>query len=163
MKENYFYIIKDNFFEKFNDPYLKANKGENRPHYFCFKDDTDGIFWVIPMSTKIEKYKKIISNKEKQGKPCDIVHICRVYGKKEMVFLIQDMFPITEKYILRSYTIAKVDLKLVKEKDINIMHNKAKRILKLINKNIKFLPCQIDVLKIKNELLSELNGLEFDT
>lgn len=33
MKKNGFYIIKDKFFEDIQDPYLKANKTGNRPHY----------------------------------------------------------------------------------------------------------------------------------
>ena len=32
-----FYIIKDEFFELMDDKYLKSNKNENRPHYFCLE------------------------------------------------------------------------------------------------------------------------------
>ena len=70
------------------DPYLKSNKEGNRPHYYCFKEDATGVYWMIPLSIRAEKYGKIIENKEKTGKPCDILH---------SVFLIQDMFPITMK------------------------------------------------------------------
>lgn len=38
MKKNGFYIIKDDFFAEVNDPYLKGNKEQNRPHYYCFED-----------------------------------------------------------------------------------------------------------------------------
>ena len=38
MKKTGFYIIKDQFFEDMSDPYLKGNKSERRPHYYCFKD-----------------------------------------------------------------------------------------------------------------------------
>ena len=31
MKKTGFYIIKDQFFEDMNDPYLKGNKSGNRP------------------------------------------------------------------------------------------------------------------------------------
>ena len=54
-----FYIIKDNFFDIVNDPFLKGNKQGNRPHYYCFEDLKTGIYWIIPMSSKLEKYKKI--------------------------------------------------------------------------------------------------------
>ena len=157
MHENTFYIIKDDFFKKFNDPYLKGNKTENRPHYFCFKDDAEGLFWVIPMSSRVEKYKRIMEQKELQHKPCDIVHVCKIVNGKESVFLIQDMFPITNEYILRPYTINNVELKLVRENDIKIIHQKAKRILNLIERGKQFLPCQVDTMKIKKELLSELS------
>ena len=73
MKKQGFYIIK-NFFDKKEDPYLKSNKEGNRPHYYCFKEDATGVYWMIPLSIRVEKYGKIIENKEKTGKPCDILH-----------------------------------------------------------------------------------------
>lgn len=51
-----FYIIKDEFFHNMNDPYLKGNKTESRPHYYCFQDTTQGIYWMIPMSSKVKKH-----------------------------------------------------------------------------------------------------------
>ena len=89
MKKTGFYIIKD-FFEKMEDPYLKSNKEGNRPHCYCFKEDATGVYWMIPLSIRVKKYRKIIENKEKTGKPCDILH---------SVFIIQDTFPITDAYI----------------------------------------------------------------
>ena len=44
MKKTGFYIIKDRFFEDMPDPYLKGNKAGNRPHYYCFEDNTTGIY-----------------------------------------------------------------------------------------------------------------------
>lgn len=58
MKKSGFYIIKEQFFEDMNEPYLKGNKKENRPHYYCFEDENTGIYWMIPLSSKIEKYRK---------------------------------------------------------------------------------------------------------
>ena len=38
--------------------------GMKRPCYYCFKSkENDKIIWFIPVSTKIEKYKKIYDNK----------------------------------------------------------------------------------------------------
>ena len=50
-QENYFYIINDQFFEDFPDPYLKRNHQGNRPHYFAFKEENQTIFWIIPISS----------------------------------------------------------------------------------------------------------------
>ena len=99
MKKTGFYIIKDIFFTDMPDSYLKGNKAGNRPHYYCFEDSDTGIFWMIPLSSRIDKYKKIVENKEKAGKPCDIIHIVKLDDSRESAFLIQDMFPIIEKYI----------------------------------------------------------------
>ena len=54
---------------------------------------------MIPLSSRIDKYKKVVENKEKAGKPCDIIHIVKLDDSRESAFLIQDMFPIIEKYI----------------------------------------------------------------
>ena len=62
MKKTGFYIIKDIFFTDMQEPYLKGNKEENRPHYYCFEDSATGIYWMIPLSTQIDKYRKIIEN-----------------------------------------------------------------------------------------------------
>ena len=69
MVEHGFYIIDDLFFEKFNDPFLKGNKSENRPHYYCFKDTNEGLYWIIPLSSRINKYQKIINQRLKNHKP----------------------------------------------------------------------------------------------
>lgn len=155
MEKHAFYIIKDEFFVRFNDPFLKGNKEENRPHYYCFQDNTEGIYWVIPMSSRVEKYKKIIVKKKEQNKPCDILHICRLSSGIENVFLIQDMFPVTENYILRTYTIGENILTLTKDKDIKIVEKKALRIKNMIENGKRFIPYQVDAMKIKNELLSD--------
>ena len=78
MKKTGFYIIKDNFFNIFNDPFLKGNKQGNRPHYYCFEDSKTGIYWIIPMSSKLEKYKRIIKNKEKVTRE----HVAREIERK---------------------------------------------------------------------------------
>ena len=77
MKKTGFYIIKDKFFTDMQEPYLKGNKEENRPHYYCFEDTLTGIYWMIPLSTQIDKYRKIIEKKKSTGKPCDIIHITK--------------------------------------------------------------------------------------
>lgn len=154
-QENYFYIIDNQFFEDFPDPYLRGNHEENRPHYFAFKEENQKIFWIVPISSRIEKYKKIIQSKESQGKPCDILHILTVAGKEE-AFLIQDMFPISEEYLKRAYTINGIPLKLVHEKDICQVRKKANKIYNLILKSVRFSPTQPNVLAIRDELLKKI-------
>ena len=48
-----------------DDPYLKGNKEANRPHYYCFKDEGTNLYWMIPLSSRIEKYRKIMNRKQK--------------------------------------------------------------------------------------------------
>ena len=65
IETGYIYHIKDAFFDKINDRGLMINheNGRARPTYFTIKDKD--ILWFIPLSSKIEKYKPIIKEKEK--------------------------------------------------------------------------------------------------
>ena len=153
--ENAFYIIRDSFFKDFPDPYLKGNKEENRPHYYCFKDTKTDLLWVIPLSSKVDKYKRIIENKAKHNKPCDILHIAKLDNGKTSVFLIQDMFPITENYIERAFTVNGNVLRLTSETELLKIRKKAKKISELIKRGIKFIPTQPDIMKIQRELLKK--------
>ena len=153
MIERLFYIIKDKFFKDMNDPYLKGNKEANRPHYYCFKEEETGLYWMIPLSSRIDKYKKIISKKVASGKLCDILHIMKLDNGKESVFLIQDMFPITEDYIERTYTIANNYLIVTSEHSALEIEKKAKKVMNMLKKKVKFTPTQPDVNRIINKLI----------
>ena len=64
----YFYFIKDSFFDIIDDSELMKNKenGNKRPCYYCIKSKKyDNIIWFIPVSTKIDKYKRIYDSSEK--------------------------------------------------------------------------------------------------
>ena len=152
MKKTGFYIIKDKFFEDMSDPYLKGNKAQTRPHYYCFEDTNTGIYWMIPLSSRIDKYTKIIEKKEKAGKPCDILHIVKLDDSRESVFLIQDMFPITEDYIEREYTIAGNHLMLTSEHTAREIEQKAGKVMGMLKRGIKFTATQPDVMSILEKL-----------
>lgn len=152
MKKSGFYIIKDKFFEDMSDPYLKGNKSENRPHYYCFEDNETGLYWMIPLSSRIDKYQRIIENKEKCGKPCDIIHIVELDDNRKSAFLIQDMFPISEEYIEREYTIANNHLILTSEHSAKDINRKARKVLGMLKRGVKFTPTQPNVLDILAKL-----------
>lgn len=61
----YLYHIKDEFFDIVNDENLMTNheRGKKRPTYFTIKDND--ILWFIPLSSKVEKYKKLLIKKLK--------------------------------------------------------------------------------------------------
>ena len=152
MKKTGFYIIKDKFFEDMSDPYLKGNKSGNRPHYYCFEDGRTGIYWMIPLSSRIDKYKRIMEKKKKDGKPCDIIHIAKLDDSRESVFLIQDIFPITEEYIDREYTIAGNHLMLTSEHTVKDIEKKAKKVINMLKHGIKFTPTQPNVIVMLEKL-----------
>ena len=155
MKKTGFYIIQDRFFEDMPDPYLKGNKAGNRPHYYCFEDTAAGIYWMIPLSSRIDKFRKIIEKKEQSGKPCDILHIVKLDDSRESVFLIQDMFPITEEYIEREYTIAGNHLMLTSEHTAKISITESKKSIGNVKAWCKVYAyttgCSINIREIKAE------------
>lgn len=152
MKKTGFYIIKEKFFKDMPDSYLKGNKAGNRPHYYCFEDTNMGIYWMIPLSSHIDKYRQIMEKKEKVGKPCDILHIVKLDDNRESAFLIQDMFPITEEYIEREYTIAGNHLILTSEHTAKEIEKKARKVMGMLKRNIKFTPTQPDIMAIFEKL-----------
>lgn len=152
MKKTGFYIISDKFFEDMSEPYLKGNKDESRPHYYCFGDTNTGIYWMIPLSSKIEKYKKLVQKRENEGKPCDIIHIVKLDDDRESAFLLQDMFPITEDYVEREYTIAGTHLMLTSEHVVKEIERKARKVIGMLKRGVKFTPTQPDILSILEKL-----------
>ncbi len=60
-KEGYVYHIKDEYFVKANDPNLMQNK-ENRnyrPTFYCMRDEKTSLLWLVPLSSRIEKFQAI--------------------------------------------------------------------------------------------------------
>lgn len=134
------------------DPYLKGNKAGNRPHYYCFVDTSAGIYWMIPLPSRIDKYRRIMEKKEKAGKLCDILHIVKLDDSRESAFLIQDMFPITEEYIEREYTIAGNHLMLTSEHTAREIDQKVRKVMGILKRGIKFTPTQPDIMAILEKL-----------
>ena len=98
VQTGYIYHIKNEFFDKIDDKSLMTNheNGHARPTYFTIKDKD--ILWFIPLSSKVEKYKKIVDKKMKRYGRCDTILIREVLGK-DAAILLQNAFPTLEKYI----------------------------------------------------------------
>lgn len=105
-QERYVYHIKDSYFAKVQDDKLMSNKENNnyRPTFFCMEDTKiPGLLWVVPMSTRVEKFTAIRDKQiEKYGK-CNTIVIGSFDGKKA-AFLLQNLFPITEQYLDHIHT-----------------------------------------------------------
>ena len=103
IKTGYLYHIKDEFFDIVNDENLMSNheRGKKRPTYFTIKDGD--ILWFIPISSKVDKYKKIITKKIKKFGSCESIIIGKIL-KNNSAILIQNIFPTLEKYIDHVHT-----------------------------------------------------------
>ena len=159
IEDGKFYFIKDEFFDIFKDYKLMENKecGNKRPCYFCFRDRKNKeIIWFVPISTKYDKYKKIYDNKKLKvgNKPVYNFVFGSVLGKKA-VFLIQNIFPTTEEYILEKYTNSNIDVEIpavVKNEIITT----ALRVVRLAEAGIH-IPFY-NIVEMRNILLKDKNN-----
>lgn len=154
VKTGYIYHIKDDYFAKVNDKGLMINheNGHSRPTYFTIKEND--ILWFIPLSSKIEKYKKIVENKEKKYGSCKTIMIREIAGK-DSVILLQNAFPILEKYIDHPHVINGKPLKVIDTLKEEILNNFKYMIsMKKEGRNLFF----SDIDKLKEIMISENNN-----
>jgi len=159
IEDGKFYFISDDYYELFNNYSLMTNKenGNKRPCYLCFSDEKmPNIIWFVPISHKVEKYKKIYKKKTEKRKQVFNFVFGNVLGE-EKVFLIQNMIPVTEKYIIAKYQTKGIDVEIkyaLKQKVIKT----AKIVLNLTEKygynNILFSDIE-SMKKILNEIKKE--------
>ena len=147
-----FYLLKDQYYLDFSDPYLKQNKQEHRPFYFCFQDTDTGLYWMIPLSSSTDKIN-LAKRKINEGKR-DIFHITNV-GGKDGVMLIADMCPVSSDYIKNQYAINGIPVIYKDKKELKLIKGKATKILALLRKGISFTPTQPAVLDIEAALIEK--------
>ena len=153
VRTGYLYLIKDEFFNIVNDDNLMTNheRGKKRPTYFTIKDKN--ILWFIPLSSKVEKYKRIVDNKMKKYNCCDTILIRKILGK-DSVILLQNAFPTLEKYIDHVHLLDNgKPAKVVESLKEEILQN-FEYLLKLKSKGVNLFFTDID--KIKKQMLEEL-------
>lgn len=159
VKKGYVYHIKDEYLDIVQDATLMRNheNGKARPTYFCIKNENTNILWFIPMSSKVEKYKKIREEKIKKYGSCDTIVIKKFLGK-ESAFLLQNMFPTIEKYVDHSHIINGVEAKVINQvaKELEDTFN---RIMKLveIGKKVVFTDVKKDIQIMIEQLKKDEN------
>lgn len=109
IKTGYLYHIKDEYFDIVDDDTLMKNheRGKKRPTYFTIKDKD--ILWFIPISSKVDKYQKIIDKKIEKYGFCNTI-IIRKIADEYSAILLQNAFPTLEKYIDHVHTVNGVPL-----------------------------------------------------
>ena len=128
---------------------------EKRPTYFTIKDDD--ILWFIPLSSKVEKYKKIIDKKIKKYGKCDTILVREILGN-DSVILLQNAFPTLEKYIDHVHILENGKAAKVIDTFKDEIFDKFIYLLKLKSKGINLFFTDID--KIKKQMLDELKQSE---
>ena len=153
IKTGYLYHIKDEYFDVVNDDSLMQNheNGKKRPTYFTIKDKD--ILWFIPISSKIEKYQRIIDKKVERYGVCNTI-IIRKIADNDAAILLQNAFPTLEKYIDHVHTVDGVPLSVPTD-----LQNEIKRLFKnmigLKKRGTNLFFTDIDTLKQK--MLDEIS------
>lgn len=156
MYAGHFYFIKDKYFSDFSDPYLMQNKGplHDRPCFYAFQGSLQGLYWMIPFSSKVEKFKTVYSAKVGRYGRCDTIDFGYVLGR-EKAFLIQNMCPITAEYMKEEYIDSNSNLPVRVNGAFGAqLTRKAKRVLTLQRKGYQLI--YPDVLFIEKKLLATL-------
>lgn len=151
------------YFIDFPDDKLMRNHekingiAHNRPCLYAFQDTSTGIYWAVPFSSKVEKYKNIYNKKIAERGTCDTIDFGYVLGY-EKAFLIQNMCPLIDDYIKSEYFSNGVAVQLNYAAQKRII-SKAKKVLQLYRQGKPIIfP---DVLKIEKELINrQMSGNE---
>ena len=110
---------------------------------------------MIPCSTQVDKYKRIIENKKRNNRKHNHIQIIKVNGI-EQAFLFQDMFPTIERYIKNPYIKQETFMEIKDENKLADIEKNARSIMKLMRHGVKFTPTQPDSIKIEQMMLEEL-------
>lgn len=149
-------FVSDDFYTKVQDPYLKINYDHTkRPHYYAYEDPQTGLYWLVPCSSRIDKFERLIEQKRAKHKPTDTIRIVRIFDRKTAL-LFQDMFPIAEHYIVNSYVKGGQLVRIADPNTVQDMERNARRVINLIRRGIRFTPTQPDALRIERLMLEEV-------
>ena len=151
------YKIKDTFFRDFPSKRHMQNKAENRPYYLAVQGK-DGIIWMVPISSKVEKYKAKVAADEKKYGECLTCHIIR-YMNEERAVLIGNMIPVTEEYIKGEFTIQSRHYVVRDTAAIKEIKKRCARYLSLVRGG-KLRPF-VDILSIERILLNRTKNSEY--
>ena len=150
-----FYFIKDEYYNRFPNCGLMGNKDSDeagvhgRPCCYCF--EMDGYFWMVPISSKTEKYKRIYEEKKKRYKEYDGLRFGYVNGQYR-AFLIQNVCPVSKEHIDCQYMIENNTVPVtINDKLSAEINGIVRKVIRLNKRGVRI------VLTNINHILNELN------
>ena len=128
-----------------------SNGKHGRPCFYCFK--AEDYFWMIPISSKVEKYQRLYDEKVIKYPNYDGIRFGYVNGQRR-AFLLQNICPVTSKYIDCEYKIENntqsVSINPNLSRELNGI---ARKIIRLYKRGTKIVLTDLDY--ILNELNNE--------
>ena len=161
IRQGYSYHIKDEFFDMVQDKYLMSNKdnGNYRPHFYAIQDKKNqAIYWMIPISSQVEKYKVIVEKKKRKYGKCNTIVIGKFAGK-ENAFLIQNAFPIIAEFFDHIHTVENKPVTVHNELN-RILTENLGEVLALYNRGIHLIFTDIDKIRTIMERELENTGYQ---
>lgn len=149
-----FYFISPKYFEQFPSATLMINRQvsdgqlHNRPYLLAFSDK-EGVYWAVPISSRVDKFKEMYARKVHKYKRCDTIDFCEVLGHTKAI-LIQNMTPVTDEYIQNTYFDGNKNPIQLAYKDNKRIVRRAKKVLELQRKGYDLIWGK--PLEIENEL-----------
>lgn len=137
MITGHFYFLKPEYAQQFADSKFMTNSEHNRP-YFCAFTENNRIFWLVPISSKVDKFESIYATKIKRYGKCDTIDFCHILGRKKAA-LIQNMCPVTQEFVLNEYHDPHGKPVQLCEKVRKRITHKSKKVLALQRKGIDLL------------------------
>ena len=107
------------------------------------------LYWMIPISSQVEKYKIIMDKKIKKYGKCNTIVIGKFAGK-DNAFLIQNAFPIIKKYFDHIHTIENKPI-IIHSKLNRELTVKLREVLAMHRRGIHFVFPDIDYIQSKME------------
>lgn len=157
---NKMYFIKEEHFKQYQKYKLfyspRTDTKGSRPHYLCIKRDK--LCWVIPLSTKVAKYKKEEAKEIAKYKRSIKFHFAKVKGV-ENTFLIQNAFPVSIYNIDNEYLNGANALQ--KQEDIKIIERKLNNFISMVKQGVTFYNGQPDLIALENEVKEEIKDKEY--
>ena len=155
------YFVKDSFYERFSNCGLLENKEfvNGKPHgrpccyLFKFSNTDNNIYWMVPISSKVEKYEKEYTKSIKKYNICDNISFGYVLGEKK-AFLPQNMFPLPKEYIDNLYMDINTRKPIeIPKKLMAELNMKARKKIRYNQNGKRF--GMSNIIKIYNELIKE--------
>lgn len=148
LTESGLYIISDSYFVDFPSIRHMDNKHESRPYYYAVKDGS-GLFWMVPISHKVEKYADKIRRDEARHRKSVFCYIAKLKGS-DRAFLTGNVIPVSAKYIKRPFSVNRVPYVLKNQEDAAEIRYRVMRYIALVKAG-KLTPA-VDILRIAERL-----------
>ena len=153
MTKEKFYFLTDKYCEQFKNHGVMSNKeaSENglhrRPCFYSILDPHNSdIYWMVPISSQVEKYHNLLNKKLKKYKEYDGLEFGYVQGR-EAAFLLQNICPVKVEHIDEEYINTSNGVSVQIPNDLKRKINaKARKIINLYYSGTKIVITDLDYI-----------------